>query len=65
MTDRGTPPPDEASSQRTRVAQTSASSGAADDDARSRFGAAASSLDRLDTRPLHMRQSSRPWWRFW
>ena len=33
-------------------------------DPSSRFGAAASIIDRLDLRPLHMRQR-RPWWRFW
>lgn len=31
----------------------------------SRFGIAASILDRLDTRPLEARQRCRPWWRFW
>lgn len=39
--------------------------GAPSDAAQSRFGAAASIIDRLDTRPLHVRQPRRPWWRFW
>ncbi|MDM0030635.1 hypothetical protein QTI33_00580 [Variovorax sp. J22P271] len=34
-------------------------------DPQSRFGAAASILDRLDTRPLAVRLRPRPWWRFW
>ena len=34
-------------------------------DPESRFGAAASILDRLDTRPLALRLRRRPWWRFW
>jgi len=38
---------------------------AADDAARTRFGAAAIVLDRLDTRPLHLRTARRPWWKFW
>ena len=38
---------------------------AADDAARARFGAAAIVLDRLDTRPLHLRTARRPWWKFW
>jgi len=33
-------------------------------EAANRFGAAASIIDRLDLRPLHMRQR-RPWWRLW
>jgi len=31
----------------------------------SRFGAAADLLDRLDTRPLHLRIRRRPWWKLW
>lgn len=65
MTDCGTPPPDDASTQASHVAQASASSGTADHDVRGRFGAAASILDSLDTRPLHMRLRRRPWWKFW
>ncbi len=38
---------------------------AADEAAQSRFGAAAIVLDRLDTRPLHLRSARRPWWKFW
>jgi hypothetical protein len=30
-----------------------------------RFGAAADLLDRLDTRPLHLRIRRRPWWKLW
>lgn len=30
-----------------------------------RFGAAASLLDSLDTRPLHLRLRSQRWWKFW
>ena len=33
-------------------------------DPANRFGAAASIVDRLDLRPLHMR-TRRPWWRLW
>ncbi|WP_286525609.1 hypothetical protein [Variovorax sp. J31P207] len=29
-----------------------------------RFGAAANIVDRLDLRPLHMRER-RPWWKLW
>lgn len=31
----------------------------------SRFGAAADLLERLDTRPLHLRIRRRPWWKLW
>jgi hypothetical protein len=36
-----------------------------DDAVHHRFGAAASIVDTLDTRPLHMRLRRRPWWKFW
>ncbi|WP_162568431.1 hypothetical protein [Variovorax sp. SRS16] len=69
MTSSGALPLDHAATQACHVAQAgnraSASSGTADDDAHSRFGAAASIFDSLDTRPLHMRLRRRPWWKFW
>lgn len=33
--------------------------------AASRFGAAEHLLDRMDLRPLELRQHPRPWWHFW
>ncbi|MEJ8852632.1 hypothetical protein [Variovorax rhizosphaerae] len=48
-----------------RLDEEKASLSAAEDAARSRFGAAAIVLDRLDTRPLHLRTARRAWWKFW
>ena len=71
MTKSAALPHDDAAAQARHVAQAgneargSSNGSVADDGPRSRFGAAASILDSLDTRPLHMRLHRRPWWNFW
>mgnify|MGYP006951126016 CR=1 FL=1 len=64
-TDTAHSPPDR---QDVRPMQGATRSGSGSQDRRSeppnRFGAAASIVERLDLRPLHIRQR-RPWWRLW
>lgn len=71
MTNSGTLPLDDAPEQAHHIAQAGnqacalSSTGAADDGPRSRFGAAASIFDSLDTRPQQLRLARRPWWKLW